>query len=186
MRPDNRISAFRTSTSWGAASAELGEFELLLHRDWALELATLQVKFKERRKTRHVTVFNDKQRVLGFPWHDHVDQMLLESPCALPMCAPRSYWDDFEQGWWASITRKREWLYVAETDLGSVLDANMRGVDKPRLVRPGLVSVGRAQVLWHRVEAEVWERAWVAAIADIRDSWGLPAELPSAGLATDD
>jgi hypothetical protein len=100
--------------------------------------------------------------LIGFPWYDHVDQMLLDPDGGeLPPDLSSGEWDDLEQGWWASIRLEGAAVYLAEADFDALL-----GVEDPAdrsLVRRGVVSVGGVEVLWNRVPRVAYERAWVRA-----------------------
>src|SRR5207247_7703336 len=56
----------------------------------------------------------DGDRVLSFPWYDHVDKMLRgEVPSELPDPAlPGGGWDDLEQGWWASVRAVGDAVFI--------------------------------------------------------------------------
>ena len=51
------------------------------------------------------TFVGDEQAyLLGFPWYDNVDAMLLAREARqLPLDLDEGSWDDIEQGWWASV-----------------------------------------------------------------------------------
>ncbi|MGL5811071.1 MAG: hypothetical protein ACRCYQ_14110 [Nocardioides sp.] len=168
MTPNETITVFETATTWGTGAPWGGVFTLPLRREWALDCTDLRVVFtRYRDRTCRVSVLDGKKRVLC-PWYDHVDQMIADADPVLPVFAPDTRWEDNEQAWWASIARKRDRLYVAETDGDRLLQADRDGVRKPRLVEPGIVSFGRATVTWRSVGVEAWERAWFNAIATIQ------------------
>lgn len=111
-----------------------------------------------------------QQHVLGFPWYDHVDEMLLD-PCAeLPPDISGGAWDDLEQGWWASIVVDGADVYIAEANLEDIIDL----AHPPTITeqRPGVVAVDGAQVFWNRLPKSVYDRAWDRAIERVLG--GLP------------
>jgi hypothetical protein len=74
---------------------------------------------------------------------------------------PGGAWDDFEQGWWASVRAVGDEVFMAETDLGRLCD--VKGEPVPVLRRPGCVELSGAEVTWSRVPRAAWIDAWEAA-----------------------
>jgi hypothetical protein len=101
--------------------------------------------------------------LIGFPWYDHVEQMLLDPEGGeLPPDLSTGRWDDLEQGWWASMLVEEADVYIAEADLGALLD--VKNPADLALVRPGVVSVAGVAVLWNRVPRDAYEHAWARAV----------------------
>jgi hypothetical protein len=116
-------------------------------------------------------VGEQQQHLLGFPWYDHVDKMLLDPSCAeLPPDLSSGAWDDLEQGWWASILADGADVYIAEANLDDVVDL----AHPPTIAqqRPGVVAVDGADVFWNRLPKAVYDRAWDRAINQVLS--GLP------------
>jgi hypothetical protein len=107
--------------------------------------------------------------LLGFPWYDHVDEMLLAPDSELPPDIESGAWDDIEQSWWASIRVAGGHVYIAEA-----FD-DISGVDDPKQVvrgRAGVVVVGTVEIFWNRVSKPAYDDAWRQAIERVRS--GLP------------
>jgi hypothetical protein len=113
-------------------------------------------------------VGDEEEHLLGFPWHDHVDKMLL-APSApeLPMDLAAGAWDDVEQGWWASAIPVGPRVYLAEANFDELVD-NVEDSSNISHKRPGVVSVDGVDVLWNCVPRDAYDEAWHAAIARFR------------------
>jgi hypothetical protein len=153
----------------------IGFFEVDLPTRWARshEHAEVALSEDERFGWRATLVGDGNQYLIGFPWYDHVDQMLVDSEGELPPDIASGSWSDIEQGWWGSILVDGGDVYLAEADFGALFDVT-DPADRV-LVRPGVVAVGGVEVLWNRVPRAVYEAAWDEAINRF---------LPASGWAT--
>jgi hypothetical protein len=116
-------------------------------------------------------VGEQQQHLLGFPWYDHVDKILLDpSSAELPPDVSSGAWDDLEQGWWASILVDGADVYIAEANFDDIVDLT----HPPTIVEqtPGVVAVDSAEVWWNRLPKRVYDRAWNRAIDQVLS--GLP------------
>ena len=105
---------------------------------------------------------DDGSVLLGFPWTDHADQVLVRADSsALPVNVDESGWDDLDQGWWAHVAVEDSDVYVAETDLDAI-----DRLEEPYLVEnaaPGVVLVNGVEVRWNVVGKLSWDEAWLLA-----------------------
>jgi hypothetical protein len=126
-------------------------FEVDLPTPWARSHAHAEVALREDEYFGWgATLVGDgEQPLIGFPWYDHVDQMLVDPDGELPPDLADGSWNDIEQGWWGSIVVDGGDVYLAEADFDA-----LRDVSNPAdlvLVRPGVVTVGGVELLWNRV-----------------------------------
>jgi hypothetical protein len=147
-------------------------FKLDLPATWARSHEHAEVALREDESFGWgATLVGDgDQRVLGFPWYDHVDQMLVDPAGELPPDLASGSWDDMEQGWWGSIVVDGDDVYVAEADFDALCD--VADAADVVLVEPGLVAVGGVEVLWNRVPRAAYEAAWEQAIHRFRATSG--------------
>jgi hypothetical protein len=122
-------------------------------------------------------------RVLSFPWYDHVDKMLRgELPSELPdPSLPGGGWDDLEQGWWASVRAVGDAVFIAETNFDGLLD--VRGTPVASLRQQGEVELSGVPVIWSRVPRLAWDEAWSAARASCATGTPAPSRAPRAAEA---
>jgi hypothetical protein len=146
--------------------AGISFFEVDLPNAWARshERAEVSLRKSEDFGWEAKLVGDGNEHLIAFPLYDHVDQMLLDSDSdrELPPDLASGAWSDLDQGWWASILVDGTDVYIAEADLDALLD-----VEDPAelaLVRPGVVSVGRVDLLWNCVPRVVYEAAWGRAV----------------------
>jgi hypothetical protein len=115
-------------------------------------------------------ILGDAQdHLLGFPWLDNVDEILLGSDTGrLPVQLGERGWNDVEQGWWASVIPFGDSVFLAEADFDELLD-NVR--DPQRLARPrdGVVTVDGVPVRWNAVPRSVYDDAWIRAATQLRN-----------------
>ncbi|MDQ0112429.1 hypothetical protein [Paenibacillus harenae] len=67
---------------------------------------------------KHLYYYSEKFGILSsFPWWDHVDKMILEDiESAIPMGTINNPFVDVEQGWSIVIIRKREFVYLMQSN----------------------------------------------------------------------
>jgi hypothetical protein len=112
-------------------------------------------------------VGDDDEHLLGFPWHDHVEKMLLaRRGGGLPIDLAGA-WDDLEQGWWASAIPAGSRVYLAETDFDELVDKAREPSNISR-TGPGKVSVDGVEVRWNSVPRVAYDQAWERAIGRFR------------------
>jgi len=112
-------------------------------------------------------VGDDDEHVLGFPWYDHVETMLLArrgGELPMDLAGP---WDDLEQGWWASAIPAGSQVYLAETDFDELVDKARKPSNISRN-GPGIVSVDGVEVRWNSVPRVAYDEAWKRAIVRFR------------------
>jgi hypothetical protein len=114
----------------------------------------------------HAHLVGDEQAyLLGFPWYDHVDAMLLTRGARqLPLDLDESAWDDVEQGWWASVIPVGPWVFLAEANFDELVDL-VRNPENMASPTPGVVIVDGVEIRWSRVARTAYNRAWSRAIA---------------------
>jgi hypothetical protein len=108
-------------------------------------------------------VSTEGEVLLAFPWHDHVDRILLgPKNREFPIQADEEVWDALAEGWWAWVKADGPHVYVAECN-GDEIDRVRRG---RRLEHrsPGLVAVDKVEFSWNRVPRVAYDRAWQDAI----------------------
>jgi hypothetical protein len=110
-------------------------------------------------------VGDDDEPLMAFPWHDHVDRLLLgaEAASELPLLLDTDSWDDIEQGWWAAAIRTDSSVYLAETDLDDLIDSS-RAPQSITHRSPGVVTVDGVGVRWARVAPAAYSEAWKRAV----------------------
>jgi hypothetical protein len=154
----------------GYAASDIRHIAIDLPRAWARPHASATVSFRHSGELGWGAelVGDDGQHLLGFPWYDHVDEMLLAPGSELPPDIESEAWDDIEQGWWASIRVAGGHVYIAETfdDILAVDDP-----DKVVRGRAGVV-VGAVEIFWNRLSKPSYDTAWRQAIERVRR--GLP------------
>ena len=156
-----------------------------LPRAWALSYERVQVVFhaSDVLGWRATLESVDGDPVLTFPWYDHVDKMFRgEVPSELPDPAlPEGEWDDLEQGWWAAVRVVDDIVFIAETDLDSLLD--VEGTPIARSIQPGRVDLSGTEVIWSCVPRAAWDEAWRAARASCVRKSPAPTRRGRAGGA---
>lgn len=139
---------------------------------WARRHARIEVSLSQDEFGWHARLVGDNdEHLLGFPWHDEVDKMLLaHNARSLPIDLAAGAWDDLEQGWWATVIATGSCVYLAEANFDELVEnvADPRNVSRKR---PGVVIVDGVDVRWNCVPRAEYDEAWGRAIA-----------LPSDGL----
>jgi hypothetical protein len=166
--PSLRMFDFWSS---GGVETDIRRIAIDLPRAWARPHACAAVSFRYSGELGWGAelVGDEGQHLLGFPWHDRVDEMLLAPDSELPPDIERGAWDDVEQSWWASIRVDAGNVYIAET-----FDDIARLDDPKQIVRgrPGVVFVGTAKLFWNRLLKPTYDDVWREAIERVRR--GLP------------
>lgn len=152
-----------------ADRAPRGALEVDLPIAWARPHSRVAVELRHTGRDMgwHAQILgDDNEYLLGFPWHDNIDETLRADPSSLPINLEDERWDDLEQGWWAVVIPVESWVYLAETDL----DALVKVEDAPKIVchTPGIVHVDGVEVRWARAARHSYEAAWSAAAARVR------------------
>ena len=112
-------------------------------------------------------VSGDGELLLGFPWHDHADRILLGvEQRAFPIQADEEAWEAHEEGWWAWVKADGAYVYLAACD-GDELK-RIRRARKLDHRGPGLVTVDNVEFSWNRVPRVAYEGAWQDAIDTCR------------------
>jgi hypothetical protein len=166
--PSLRMFEFSYS---GSPETEIRHIAIDLPRAWARPHASAAVSFRHSGELGWGAelVGDGRQHLLGFPWYDHVDKMLLAPGRELPPAIESGAWDDIEQSWWASIRVAAGDVYIAET-----FD-DIAAVDDPEKIvqgRPGAVVVGTVEIFWNCLSKPSYDAAWREAIERVRR--GLP------------
>lgn len=114
----------------------------------------------------HAHLVGDEQAyLLGFPWYDNVDAILLAREARqLPLDLDEGAWDDIEQGWWASVIPVGPWVFLAEANFDELVDL-VRDPENMASPTPGVVTVDGVEIRWSRVDRNAYNRAWSRATA---------------------
>jgi hypothetical protein len=154
-----------------------GDLEIELPPAWARTHARAEVSLTRSDDFgwKAVPVGDDDARLLGFPWHDHVDRNLLcwrwlrflprRPTRALPVDLSSGAWDDLEQGWWGSVIPAGEMVFIAEADFDELCD--VRATHRVVHVRPGVVGVDGVDIHWNVVPRSLYDDAWARAVASL-------------------
>jgi hypothetical protein len=160
------MRVFEVSVSRGGAIDDLA---IDLPTAWARTHARIEVALSQDELGWHARlVGDDDEHLLGFPWHDDVDKMLLARDSrSLPIDLDAGAWDDVEQGWWATVIAAGSWVYLAETDFDELVDkvADPQNISRKQ---PGVVSVDGVEVRWNCVPRAGYDDAWGRALARFR------------------
>jgi hypothetical protein len=161
-----RMRVFEVSVSRGDA---IDAVVVDLPTAWARTHARVEVSLSKDELGWYARlVGDDDEHLLGFPWHDDVDKMLLAQDArSLPIDLAAGAWDDVEQGWWATVIAAGSRVYLAEANFDELVDdvADPRNVARKR---PGVVTVDGVEVRWNRVPRAGYDDAWKRAIARLR------------------
>jgi hypothetical protein len=86
----------------------------------------------------HAHLVGDEQAyLLGFPWYDHVEAMLLARGARrVPLDLDEGAWDVIEPGWWASVIPVGPWVFLAEANFDELVDW-VRDPEKISVADPG-------------------------------------------------
>ncbi len=119
----------------------------------------------------HARLVGDgKTHLMRFPWHDHVDRILLgDRGGELPIDLDGGRWDDLEQGWWATVIPVGSFVYLAEGDFDELIDT-VRESSVMQTVKPGVVLVDGTEVRWARVDRAAYDDAWRRIVARARET----------------
>jgi hypothetical protein len=168
-----QLPSLRMFELWSSVDvdSDIRHIAIDLPRAWARPHACASASFRHSEELGWGAelVGDAGQHLLGFPWYDHVDEMLLAPDSELPPDIESGAWDDIEQSWCASIRVEGDDVYIAEA-----FD-DISGVDDPKQVvrrRPGVVVVGTVEIFWNRVSKSAYDDAWREAIERVRG--GLP------------
>ncbi len=160
-------------------------FSVRLDQTWARphEHVEIDLRHSDDFGWHAYVIGDERKRLLGFGWVDHVDEQLRgRRTTELPIDLSSGPWDDFEESWWGSVIPVGDAVFLAETDLGTLLAADPAA--EPILERPGIVRFGEAEILWSRVQRSSYDAAWRAASARFAPQQGLaPATAARLGLA---
>jgi hypothetical protein len=160
------MRVFQVSVGRGDAIDDLA---IDLPTAWARRHARVEVTMSQDELGWHARLVGDNDdHLVGFPWHDEVDRMLLARDVrSLPIDLAAGAWDDVEQGWWATVIAAGSWVYLAEANFDEVVDkvADPRDISRKR---PGVVVVDGVDVRWNCVPRGLYDDAWGRAIARFR------------------
>jgi hypothetical protein len=114
-------------------------------------------------------VGDDDEHLLGFPWHDHLDEILIARDArSLPIDLTAGSWDDVEQGWWATVIPAGSRFYLAEANFDELVDNVVAGSITRK--QPGVVTVDGVDVRWNCISRAGYDEAWSRAIARFQGS----------------